>query len=348
MVITKFHYIISGTCVEGADHHDRYGRKCKCEQGQFKHCHRVRKDYTGLRSGDRINYINTFLKVNRDPIYSPRYTKLIDTYTNSFLNQITQSTTPSVSQFFMFNRYFLQEFEDIMKDFDQNLTIPFYDWTPFPTLPYTAAVWGNIDGFGNTARPSDGCVSTGPVRAEKYRVTPLSGSGCLKREYKNQRFPSRDVIERNLLTLPASEFAQFHRFLHLFIGINIQCFVGGTMCGPNAANDPIYILHLSQLDSIFTRWQNFKQGRESIRYGGDTSPLLGAPGFTVEQYVNNLALPYSTSVVYEPPILLKNPPPPVSASLARHLMDCIPLQAMNGFVSMSDEDHTFLVSHCPS
>ena len=332
--------------MEGKEHFDRYHRKCKCVNGNFQQCHRLRKDYTGLISNDRSNYINTFLGVVQDPIYNPRYTKLIDTYTNTYLNNITQSTTPSVSQFFMFNRYFLLEFEDLLKDFDQNLTIPFYDWTPFPKSPYTAAVWGNKDGFGDTAQPSDMCVNTGPVRASKYSVTPLSGGGCLKREYKNMRFPSRDVIERNLLPLPDSEFAQFHRFLHLLVAINIQCFVGGTMCSSSAANDPVHILHLSQLDSILTRWQSFGQGRESIRYLGDTSPLLGSSGHTVEQFVDSLDLPYLTSLVYERPALLINHAPPPSAKTAKLKLDCSPMKEMNKFVSMSNKDHTFMESYC--
>ena len=333
------------------DFYDRIGRRCECSDGVFIKCCRVRRDYNDLSSQERLNYINIFLQIIGDPVYNRRYTALIDTYTNSFSNGITQTTTPSVSQYFMFNRYFLLEFEDLLKDFNNSLTIPYYDWTPFPTAPYTAAVWGNTDGFGDTSRASDGCVSTGPVRVGEYRITPLSGGGCLKRAYRDQLFPSRATIERNLLPLPASEFAQFHRFLHLFVGINVQCFVGGTMCSNDTANDPIYLLHIAQLDFILTRWQSFGQGRESVRYGGDQSTLLGAPRFRVEQFIDNFALPYNTCLVYDPPILLKNHAPPSSSVFGDSpsaRMDCNPMDEIKAFTSMSGEDESFMQTHCPS
>lgn len=122
------------------------------------------------------------------------------------------------------------------------------------------------------------------------------------------------------------------------------------MCSFNAANDPVHIMHLAQLDSILMKWQSFGQGRESVRYGGDASPLLGAPGFTVEQFINNLALPYGTCLFYDPPILLKNPPPPSSSFSTQSTnttMDCNPMEIMQNMMSMSTEDQTFLQSRCP-
>lgn len=121
--------------MHGVDHYDRCGRRCNCVNRRLENCCRVRRDYAGLSSEERLSYINIFLTAVRDPVYGPWYTRLIDTYASTFLNNITQSTTPSVSQYFMFNRYFLLEFEDLLRDFRCSLTIPFYDWTPFPVAP---------------------------------------------------------------------------------------------------------------------------------------------------------------------------------------------------------------------
>ena len=292
--------VFSDVCTPGVDHFDHCNRKCTCQNGKFVNCCRVRKDYASLSSVQRHKYIDTLLKVVHDPVYGPRYNQLIDSYTNSFQNSITQLTTPAESQFFMFNRYFLQELEDILRDFDCSLTIPFYDWTPFPHAPYVASVWSNADGYGNTARTSDNCVSSGPVRVGEFSLTPQSGGGCLMREYQNEQFPTRDMINRDLLPLPSEEFVFFHRFLHLYVGINIRCFIGGTMCSFDTANDPVYILHMAQLDSILTRWQAIRGGRESVRYGEDNSTLVGT-SFSVKQFVDNTALPYGTWVAYDPP-----------------------------------------------
>lgn len=331
--------------------YDRCFRRCDCVNGRFVNCCRMRRDYAGLSTSERLDFINTYLEVVRDPIYGPRYTALIDTYTRSFSNNITHSTTPSESQFLMFNRFFLLEFEDILKDFNCSLTIPFYDWTPFPNAPYTAAVWGNTDGFGDTARSTDQCVITGPFRVGEYNVVPSAGGGCLQREYRNQTFPSRDIVERDLLPLPSSEFDSFHRFLHLFIGVNVQCFIGGTICSNDAANDPIYLLHLSQLDSIFMRWQSVGQGRDTVRYSNDTSPLLET-NFQVFSFNNNFDLPFQTCLFYQPPVLFKNhaPPPSGLQTLGRpaeiRTMDCASATSMMGFLKMTKADHDFMEEHC--
>ena len=327
---------------------DRCGRRCQCVNGRLVNCCRVRRDYAGMSQGDRLAYINAFLTIVFDPVYQKRYNDLIALYRASFQNNISQSTTPSNSQFFVFTRYFMIEYEDMLKDINCSLTIPFWDWTPFPTAPYTAAVWNNVDGFGDTARTEDGCVITGPVRVGAYFVTPSAGGGCLRREYRNQRFPSRDTVNRDLLPLPSNEFNDFHRFLQLFIGINVQCFVGGTMCSSDAANDPVFLLHLAKLDSLLTRWQLLGGGRNTVRYSADNSPLLFSQGFTVAQFSSNLNLPYGVCILYEPPFLLKNhaPPPVLSAARIRApTMDCAPHEMME-FMNMTEADDQFMERHC--
>lgn len=338
------------TCDSDKAVYDRCGRRCDCVEGRLTNCCRVRKDYTGLTSQERQTYINTFLTAAQNPIYKPRYDALISLWKQSFENNITQSASPSISQYFVFIRYFLLEYEDLLKDIDCRVGIPFYDWTPFPIAPYTAAVWDNTNGFGDTSDSVDGCVVTGPVRKGQFEITPSAGGGCLQREYRNQRFPSRDIVDRDLLPLPSDEFSSFHRFLQLFIGLNVQCFVGGTMCGVDAANDPVHILHLAQLDSLVTRWQFIGQGRQEVRYAFDNSPLLLSPGFSVSQFSNNLNLPYDICILYEPPVLLKNHAgPPVSLGLRAEIteMSCVPME-MLAFMEnlMEEEDHTFMEVNC--
>ena len=320
---------------------------CECINGRFVNCCRLRRDYAGLNVEDRLQFINTYLKVIRDPVYGPRYADLVDTYARSFDNNVSQNTTPAISQYFMFNRYYMLEFEDMLRDFNCSITIPYYDWTPFPVVPYSAAVWGNTDGFGDTSSgPPDFCVTKGPFRIGEYSVLASAGGGCLQREYKNNRFPSRDIIDRDVLTLPSNRFNDFHRFLHLFIGSNIQCFIGGTMCSPHSANDPVYLLHMGRLDSILMRWQAMGQGRDTVRYSEDGSLLLESR-FTVREFNNNQDLPYGTCLRYTPPVLLKNhaPPPQFGRAVSLDKMVCAPPSSM-AFLGMSHADHEFMDQNC--
>lgn len=324
----------------------------------------MRRDYAGLTDEQRLGYVNTFLAMTKDPIYRPRYDALMKLFKDSFTsNNITQSGVATESQYFVFNRYFLLEYEDLLKDFNCSVTVPFYDWTPFPVAPYTAAVWDNVNGFGDSARSVDKCVITGPVREGEYDIAPSAGGGCLQREYINRRFPSRDIINRDVLTYPAEEFANFHQMLQLLIGLNVQCFVGGTMCSADAANDPVFLLHIAQLDSLLTRWQLFGQGRQQVRYASDNRQLLLSPGFTVAQFSNNLELPYNNCIVYDPPVLknhevpvVANSPPAFSTSVSQAVpstlptvrrMDCAPASMM-GYMDglMSKDNHKFMKEEC--
>ena len=327
--------------------YDRCGRRCDCVDGRFKNCCRMRRDYAGLTTSERLNFINTYKEVVNHRVYGQRYLNLIDDYTRTYDNGVTHSSDYKISQFFMYNRYFLLEFEDMLRDFDCNLTIPYYDWTPFRAAPYTAAVWDNEDGFGNSARAVDKCVTTGPFRVGEYSVSPLSGGGCLQREYMNGKFPTRDFIERDILPLPSSEFGTVHLQLHLYVGVNVQCFIGGTMCSTNSANDPVFLLHTAQLDSILMRWQSIGQGRETVRYSNDLSPLLGAPGFAVRDFNDNFALPYDTCLFYTAPVLLKNHAPPVSLSrvASSQPLTCVPEEMMS-FVTITPEAHDFMQKRC--
>ena len=325
----------------------------------------MRKDYVGLTLEERKVYIDTFLAVTKDPVYRPRYDNLVKLFKDSFtLNNITQSAVAAESQHFVFSRYYLLEYEDILKDFNCSITVPFYDWTPFPAAPYTAAVWDNTYGFGDTARAEDKCVITGPVRVGQYAISPSAGGGCLQRDYLNRRFPSRDIINRDVLTYPADEFENFHQALQILIGLNVQCFVGGTMCSVDAANDPVFLLHLAQLDSLLTRWQLFEQGRDRVRYAFDNRPLLLSPGFTVAQFSSSLDLPYGICILYDPPVLLKNHTPPSTAlqSLGfaatsaaeastrlppERRMHCVSMDKMEHMDNlMSEDNHEFMKKQC--
>ena len=359
-------YFYLDTCPEDAKEieNDRCGRRCQCINGKLVNCCRVRKDYVGLTEDERKLYIDTFLAMTRDPIYRPRYDALVKLYKDSFTsNNVTQSGVAAESQYFVFNRFFLLEYEDLLKDFECSVTVPFYDWTPFPVAPYTAAVWDNTNGFGDTARSVDNCVITGPVRVGEYDIAPSAGGGCLKREYMNRRFPSRDIINRDVLPYPADEFDHFHQMLQLLIGLNVQCFIGGTMCSMDAANDPVFLLHLAQLDSILTRWQLFGQGRGEVRYTDDTRPLLLSPGFTVSQFSSNLNLPNGNCVIYDPPVLLKNHAAPQALAFAatgasvqaaapavlptEKTMDCAPMSSMDYMKAlMSKANYNFMSQEC--
>ena len=240
------------------------------------------------------------LTLSTDPTYQSRYNSLLKDYKASFDTDVYNADYKK-SQFLVWNRYFLLEFENLLQEIDCRIVLPFYDWTVLPLNPYISIVWDDEVGFGKSSRKSDYCVISGPFKEGDYSLIASAGGGCLKREYGNQKFPSRGVIERDILTQPASEFEKFHRHLQLYIHTSVRCFIGGTMCGKDAANDPVFILHLAMLDYIYDRWQKFSVDRLRMRYANDESPLILAPSHTVTEYHDNSNLPNNVAVCYDEP-----------------------------------------------
>ena len=266
-------------------------------------CCRLRLDFSSLSAEERTRYINAVLTVSSDSKYKSQYDSLIATYKESF-STVAQNSDYKTSQFFVWNRFFMIEYENLLQEVDCRITIPYYDWTVFTSSPYSSPVWNDDTGFGKSSRPSDYCVDSGPFQVDEFFLTPSAGGGCLKREYKDMTFPSRALVERDILTLHPSEFSEFHRILQVFVHNNVRCFIGGTLCTMDAANDPIFLLHLAMIDYIFNRWQSFSSDHLSARYADDDTALVLAGGqITVAQLHDNSNLPGGLAVCYAEPFV---------------------------------------------
>ena len=338
---------------EGATAYDACLQRCTCRGGQLVECCRVREDFASLSIDERRRYTQAILTIASDPFFRPRYEGLVAQYQASY-DTLAQNTNPDTSQFFTWNRYFLLQYENLLHEVDCSITIPYWDWTVLPLNPYLATVWSPDSGFGDSSRSGDRCVENGPFQFDRFNVTPSAGGGCLTREYRMQMFPTRSNIEQDLLTLPADQFSRFHQFLQIFIHINVRCFVGGAMCSSNAANDPAYLLHLAQVDSIFTRWQSIDQDRFSAGLVGDNRPLDLAAEFIVSNFSDNKNLPNGVRVCYKASAF-KNHIPPGMRFLSSALLDmtnsaklqmrCVPDDVMSG-VTMTMQAANFMHSMC--
>lgn len=321
----------------------------------------MRKDWVELSEIEKQSYLQAVKTLASNPAYKLSYESLINEYHASF-NTTAQSTDPTVSQYLPYLRSFLLKYESLLHEIDCRITIPYWDFTALPLTPYTHPIWDNTLGFGNQSRSDDNCVSVGPFSLDQFN-TPTGT--CLKRKYSDNRmFPSRSIIDRDILPLPAEEFNDFHRNIQLFIGSTVLCNVGGDLCGHNSAVDPIFPLFVSFIDSTFDRWQSFEQGRESVRYSQDDTPLtFSSPLQRVSEYTSNKNLPNEISVCYTPPVFHKrHPPPPPSSSLLTQepvintvitaLPDCHTNNNSKGssddmeFMHMSTEDTSFMNIAC--
>ena len=293
----------SGVCQGSGIRVDQCGRKCICINGTLSACSRVRLDFLSLTPEEKQRYLDTVKRVSTDAFYKPRYEYIMKKFedfsdTNAFANN------PAVSQFFPWLRFYLIEYENLLKSVDCRITVPFWDWTTAPTMPFNTSYFSNDLGFGNTIDPSTQCVTTGPFRESVWQVTPSAGGECLRRELDTTKsYPDGDLIA-DVLIQPASDFAIFFNLLKFLVYDPVRCFVGGQMCSTDAPNDPAFLLLAARIDAIFDQWQKSGDGRESARYGSDNTTLVGTE-LPVSAYNNNLQLPHGVAVEYGLPFHLR-------------------------------------------
>ena len=290
------------TCESNGTVFDSVGRQCTCVNGQMVNCCRYRQDWLNLSNEKRTRYIQAVLTVSSDPIYRPLYQTLMQQYYNGSQTP-AQSLDSSNTQFLPWHRYFLHQYEDMLRMVDPTVYIPYWDWTLLPRTPYQSLVFSPSRGFGNSSNPSSRCVNNGPFRNGQFLLS-LKGS-CLKRRYGDTAsLLTRSQLEDIILSQPAGSFRQFFSLLTLPY-ITVRCTIGGTICNVQSsppAEDPLHLLILSFVDSIWSRWQSYSIEHKLAGYGNDNTLLVMADGMvTVSDYHDSSSLPNNVSVYYDNP-----------------------------------------------
>ena len=281
------------------------GQRCRCVDGRLESCCRFRREWSQLTSEEQQRYIAAVITASSDPTYRTVYVQIMQLYLQAF-SDVVLNVSSDTSQFFLWHRYYLQLYENLLRVVDDSVTIPYWDWTTHPGKPYDSPVFDPSDGFGNSIDNDTQCVNSGPLREGEFSVSTLAGGGCIRRTYSDFPFLHRDLIS-GILSLPATSFSEVHSMLQQYLHLTIRCYIGGTMCTNFAAEDPLYLLLLSQLDRLLDQWQAMDRDRAIVRYAEDTSPLIHtlntSSKLKVSDYVSNKELPYSTSVCYseQPP-----------------------------------------------
>lgn len=288
---------------------DGQGRRCECVDGELVNCCRQRRDWLSLSDQEKSEYITTVkMAASSDTLYIHRYLELMQLYKDGSGTAVLSYSTPS-TQFLPWHRYYLQQYEDLLRMINPSITLPYWDWTLYSTNPYLNPVFSPETGFGNSSDSNDNCVEDGPFRRNEFSISSVSGQGCLQRLYLPGLFLTRDQLANYIISLPSSQFPQFFSLLTVPY-VTIRCAVGGTMCSLDATtptDDPLHILILTYFDSLWDRWQAKSVPHKQARYGNDNTPFVlsnndDEPVKTPSDYHDNTNLPYGTSVCYTEPV----------------------------------------------
>ncbi len=230
---------------------DSCGRRCHCQDGKMVKCCRLRKEFTDMSHTERVRYINTVKTASINPSYKTAYDNLLTLHKTIFRSSIHEA-----DHFLSWHRWFILEYENLLRQIDCHITVPYWDWSLVGGDPWSSSVWnaGN-NGFGGNGDPGGSCVNTGPFRSGKWSLPPSARERCLRRDF-NGRAPDAIAVA-NLVSSYSnpSDFRDFEKLLRFDFHDRVHCIIDGTMCTRDAATAPEFFLHHGFVDKIWWDWQ---------------------------------------------------------------------------------------------
>lgn len=114
---------------------DRCGQRCRCSGGRLIDCTRIRREFTTMTTGDREKYIRAVVAASTDSRYKADYDRLITLHKTIF-----NSGIHGRDHFLPWHRWFVLQYENILRRVNCQVTVPFWDWS---LVPHT---WRNTGG----------------------------------------------------------------------------------------------------------------------------------------------------------------------------------------------------------
>ncbi|GHA71767.1 tyrosinase family protein [Streptomyces termitum] len=251
----------------------------------------TRKNQRDLTASERRRFVAAVLELKRRGEYDEFVRTHIDYYTADGGGRLrTAHMTPS---FLPWHRRFLLEFERALRRIDGTVTVPYWDWTR-DNSP-ASSIWAE-DFMGGNGRRSDLRVTTGPFAygggkwTVKYAMTEVSYlTRDLGRPGDPIALPTAGQLEevmreRTYDTAPwnSTSPSGFRNRLEGWapgsgndrfrIHNRVHRWVGGLMLGGGSVNDPVFWLHHSFVDLVWSRWQQRNPG---AAYLPATPPPVG-------------------------------------------------------------------------
>ncbi|XP_022801546.1 uncharacterized protein LOC111339216 [Stylophora pistillata] len=288
-------------CVERSIVTDRCGQRCRCSRGRFVQCTRVRREFTTMSRADREKYVRAVRTVSTDPRYKTDYDSMLTQHKTIFNSGIHQR------DFFLpWHRWFMLQYENLLRRVDCTVTVPYWDWSVASRSPWrrrASDLWfpGNSGFGGNGEQTTEQCVTSGPFRRGVWNVVPSAGGSCLRRQFNLTDNPPDSAAVAEVLRIPHLQFDSFEIALRINLHDTVHCFIGGTMCSFDSAAAPEFMLHHGFVDKIWTDWQRRSAVHMHAHFSSVTAPMPGTNQLRTTAVLNNLRLPGGVRVQYQNP-----------------------------------------------
>ena len=123
-----------------------------------------------------------------------------------------------LSEFLPWHRWFILEYENLLRTIDCRITVPYWDWSIRSSNPWSAShLWHPSNkGFGGNGGNGGECVTTGPFR---YLAWSIVGGKCLERNF-NGRIPNARKVNE---VIASNSFIDFERELRVNLHNTVHC-----------------------------------------------------------------------------------------------------------------------------
>ena len=215
--------------------HDECSRECECINGTLANCYRVRKEFTTLTPEEKQHYLQAYKNLTTKEPFKCKYLKFIHIHFIYFWKGIHK-----FNQFLPWHRWYIWEFENLLRQIDCRVTVSFWDWSFWANVAWDEGkhIWKNdFSGLGSDGNPKrDFCVKFGLFREGLWVPPSFENSSeivrqsldtlkestgeipktyvkhdkhplCLRREFNRVPYSLERV--KRALELKASEFKDF-------------------------------------------------------------------------------------------------------------------------------------------
>ncbi|OON72196.1 tyrosinase family protein [Streptomyces tsukubensis] len=234
----------------------------------------TRKNQRHLTKAEKRKFVAAVLELKRRGDYDAFVRTHVEYYVSDGDDGLRVAhMAPS---FLPWHRQFLLEFERALRKIDPSVTVPYWDWTKDRTP--ASSLWSE-DFLGGDGRRGDRQVTTGPfahARGHWNIVEGVSEDPFLAREFGRPRdpidLPTGEELARataeGLYDVEPWDSTSDHGFRNKLEGWTrgrgnqrfrnhnrVHRWIGGNMLGGASVNDPVFWLHHSFIDLVWSRWQ---------------------------------------------------------------------------------------------
>jgi tyrosinase len=226
-------------------------------------CWRERKEITCMTATERQRFLDAFVAIS-----TPGH-QLYDSYSN-LIGLHTGGSFGSIhtTQWFLpWHRWYALELENLLRQVDCRITLPWWDWTKKTTTWQTNAPFlAASNWYGTNGWP----VTDGPFASPGW--TTANGGGSLNRNF-NGNMPAYSLLS-TILGIASGSYSYFSDQLEGLHGTP-HMRISGHMSSAESPRAPEFFLHHGMIDRMWGEWQKISPGH--LAAYGTFSPTATMP-----------------------------------------------------------------------